>query len=445
MKMIFGIGLAAFLFANNLPGEARATVNLSIDLDKPLVSCGVRDRVIMKIAFETPEVPGGFSRPPLNLGLVLDRSGSMGGQKIEDAKRAAIEAVRRLGRSDIFSLTVFDSEPQVLIPAHRLVDPAATIRLIEGIQAGGSTALYGGLTFGSAEIRKYGGSGYTPRIILLSDGLANVGPQAPDDLARLGRALAGEGMTITTVGLGLDYNEDLMTRLAGASDGNSYFARTSSELPKIFAEELGDATALVARNLRVRIEFPPDVVPCAVLGREGSIRGQTVEVELQNLYSNGSKYVLVEAEVPPRNAGTVLPLAEVTLRYDDLIANRSAIGAKTVTLCYSGDREAVERSLNQDVLKESTLTRVSIEKTKAISLSDAGDYQGAAAAMAKNQMLCEEAARRCGDDADLRREAANCETMSVDIHREQGLSNYGRKRTMNEIFIRSNQQRYESR
>lgn len=445
MKMFIWAGLAAFLFANCAPGNSRAAVNLSIDLDKPLVSCGVQDRVVMKILFETPDVPSGFRRPPLNLGLVLDKSGSMGGQKIEDAKKAALEVVSRLGRSDIFSLTVFDSEPRVLIPAHPLTDPAAAIRLIEGIEAGGSTALYGGLTFGAAEIRKYGGSGYTPRIVLLSDGLANVGPQAPDDLARLGRALAGEGMTITTVGLGLDYNEDLMTKLAGHSDGNSYFARYSSELPRIFAEELGDAAALVARNLRIRIEFPPDVVPCAVLGREGSIRGQTVEVELKNLYSSGSKYVLVEAEVPSRSAGTRLPLAEVTLNYDDLITNRPARSAKTVTLCYSGDREAVERSLNREVLKERTLTRVSIEKTKAIALSDMGDYKGAAASMAKNQMLCEETARQCGNDEDLRREAANCGTMSVDIRSDQGLSNYGRKRTMNEIFIQSNQQRYESR
>src|SRR5205085_8842601 len=116
------------------------------------------------------------------------------------------------------------------------------------IEAGGNTALHGGVSRGAAEIRRHLDDGhYVNRIILLSDGLANVGPSTPEELGRLGTSLMKEGISVTTIGLGLGFNEDLMTRLAQRSDGNTYFVESSADLPRIFAAELGDVLNVVAR------------------------------------------------------------------------------------------------------------------------------------------------------------------------------------------------------
>ena len=445
MKLFIGLTLTVLTAVICFPGSGRSAVDFSIEMDKPVVYFAGGDRVTLKIALDADEAPSGVLRPPLNLALVLDKSGSMGGRKILDARQAAIEVVKRLSPRDTFSLVVFDTEPRVLIPAHRLIDPAAAISIIRGIGSGGSTALYGGLNLGASEIRKGEGGGAIPRIVLLSDGLANVGPRSAADLSRLGRALAGEGITVTTVGLGLDYNEDLMTALASASDGNCYFARESRELPRIFAEELGDATTLAARDLTVRIEFPENVTPISILGRTGRVEGQAVEVKLNNLYSSGEKYVLVEAEVAAGKPGRKISLARVNLDYDDLYAGGRRQGAKSVSIRYSDKPEEVEANLNSKVIKVTTLTKVSEAKEKAVELADRGDYRAAAAVMAANQSRIEDAVTVCGAAPELVAEEERCREYKVTIESDKGLCRHSRKRIMNEAYIQLNQQRYESR
>ncbi len=445
MKSVSIFCLAIVFLLLVLPGATPGSVGLTVELDKPVVYCRSRETVILKILFEADKVPDCVRRLPLNVSLILDKSGSMSGRKIEDAKEAALEVVRRLRPNDTFSLVVFDDEPRILIPAGPLGNGKKAIRAINCIYADGSTALYGGLTFGAAELRKSECDRTAPRIIILSDGIANVGPSSTSDLAALGRSLAREGITVTTVGLGLDYNEDLMTALAANGGGNNYFARNSCELVRIFAEEIGDAAALAARDLTVRVIFPEGVVPRAVLGRAGRISGRIAEIELKNLYSTGSKYVLVEAEVPEAAAGTVMPLAEIRLSYDDILTAQKASSARSVSISYTGNPDEVERNLNREVVKATTLTRVAIEKEKAIELADQGDYAGAARVMAANQVELKEAAAVCGDDEEMKNEAENCERFSSSISADKGLSKYSRKRIMNEIYIQENQQRYESR
>src|SRR5690606_15512664 len=130
---------------------------------------------------------------------------------------------------------------------------------IRAITPRGMTALYGGVNQGAAEIRKHLDGTFVHRVLLLSDGIANVGPSAPADLERLGQALARENIAVTTIGVGLDYNEDLMTRLARASDGNTYFVEASQDLPRILAAELGDVLNVFARQVVIRIQFSDGV------------------------------------------------------------------------------------------------------------------------------------------------------------------------------------------
>ena len=238
--------------AESLDGSVR----LRIDLDRSVLPSESPDRAIIKICLDGLRRPR-RERPPVNLALVLDRSGSMSGEKLDKAKEAALEVLRHLSSDDIFSLVAYESGVQTLIEAQPVGNGRAIEHAIRSIEAGGSTALFAGVSQGASEVREYlEGGHYVNRIILLSDGLANVGPSSPEELGRLGGALVKEGISVTTVGLGLGYNEDLMTRLAQRSDGNTYFVESSADLPRIFAAELGDVLDVVARRVVVEIEFP---------------------------------------------------------------------------------------------------------------------------------------------------------------------------------------------
>ena len=231
-----------------------ASLRLRIDLDRTVLPADAPDRAIIKICLDGLRLPRHELRPPVNLALVIDRSGSMGGEKIDKAKEAAREVLRHLSSDDIFSLVTFSSDVRTLIPARPVGDGSDIERAIESIEAGGNTAIFAGVSQGASELRKYSESNDgVNRVVLLSDGLANVGPSSPEELGRLGAALMKEGISVTTVGLGLGYNEDLMTRLAQRSDGNTYFVEASGDLPRIFAAELGDVLNVIARRVVVEI------------------------------------------------------------------------------------------------------------------------------------------------------------------------------------------------
>src|SRR3954452_13193390 len=209
-------------------------------------------------------------RAPMNLCVVLDRSGSMEGPKIEKARQAAAMAVDKLGDDDIFSLVTYDSETDLLIPPERVggTDHREDLKeRIHRIQPGRSTALHAGVLLGAKQVRRFCEKERVNRIILLSDGLANVGPSSPSDLARLGRELRGDGIAVSTVGLGDDYNEDLMTALAESSNANYYYVKDAEKLPGIFAQELGSARSVVARGVTIRITAPDGVRLKEIIGR----------------------------------------------------------------------------------------------------------------------------------------------------------------------------------
>ena len=175
---VLGAGLLAGLAC--LP--ARAGVGCRAELDRGVLPAGREETAVIKITMEPGHSRHSRRRPPVNLAIVLDRSGSMSGEKLEKAKEAAIEALRRLDGDDLFSLVMYDHNVETVVPAQSARNSEWIECRIRDIRAGGNTALFGGVSQGAAEVRKHLGDDYVQRIILLSDGLANVGPSSPDDL-----------------------------------------------------------------------------------------------------------------------------------------------------------------------------------------------------------------------------------------------------------------------
>lgn len=357
-------------------------VRLRIDVDRTVLPAESTERAIVKIGLDCVRLPRRDLRPPVNLALVIDRSGSMAGDKIAKAREAALEAVRRLAPDDIVALVVYDTTVQTLVPAQRVGDGRRLEQAICGIEVAGNTALYGGVTRGAAEVRRnLEDRRFVNRVILLSDGLANVGPSSPEELGRLGASLMKEGISVTTIGLGLGFNEDLMTRLAQRSDGNTYFVEDSRDLPRIFASELGDVLNVVARHVVIDIEFPAGVRPLNFVGRDGTIRGQRAELTLNQLYGGQEKFALVEVEVSPSKSGAELEIARARVSYDDAINQRAATATARRNVQFSTSRATVVASADHKVQAAYAVNALAVAKDEAVALVDANRREAAAAVL----------------------------------------------------------------
>jgi Ca-activated chloride channel family protein len=359
--------------------ETSQPVRVTVDLDRTVLPADEANRSIVKIGLDCVRLPSRESRPPVNLALVIDRSGSMSGDKIARAREAALELVGRLGPDDIVSLVAYENSVEVLVPAQRLRDAHGLEAAIRGLEAGGGTALHGGVVRGAAEVRRHLGEGrHVPRVILLSDGQANVGPSSPDELGRLGASLVKEGISVTTIGLGLGFNEDLMTRLAERSDGNTYFVENSDELPRIFAAELGDVLNVVARRVVIEITFPEGVRPLHFVGRDGTINGQKAELSLNQLYGGQQKYALVEVEIVPSAVGVEREIAQAKVRYEDAANQRTATASARRSVKFSRESRVIVASANHQVQADYASNAMAVAKDKAVELADAGRLDEAA-------------------------------------------------------------------
>lgn len=371
------LSVATSLFAK--PSSAQP-VQLTVSVDRHVLPADSTERAVVKIAFDCLRLPHRGVRPPVNLALVIDRSGSMSGDKIDRAREAAIELVGRLGPDDIISIIAYDTTVETLVPAQRVGQARGLEAAIRSLSAQGNTALHGGVVRGAAELRYHSEDRrFISRIILLSDGQANVGPSSPEELGRLGYSLMREGISVTTIGLGLGYNEDLMTRLAQRSDGNTYFVENSRDLPGIFNRELGDVLDVIARRVVVEIDFPEGVRPVKFVGREGTLRGQTAELSLNQLYGGQEKFALIEVEVAPAKAGTERAIATARVRYENaLTQNPETISAQR-TVSFSASQQAVISSADHKVQADYASNLLAMAKDEAIALVDRGQRVEAAA------------------------------------------------------------------
>jgi Ca-activated chloride channel family protein len=257
-------------------GARAGQVELKVAVSHPVLLAGQKQTAYLKVGLTGVPLAVAEKRAPVNVALVLDRSGSMSGDKIRRAKEAAILAIHQLGPDDIVSVVAYNHGVTVLVPATKVSDRHVIYSAIDRLHADGTTALFAGVSKGAHEVRKFLSEDRVNRVILLSDGLANVGPSSPQALAALGASLIKEGISVTTIGLGLGYNEDLMFQLAHASEGNHVFVESSAHLARIFTREFGDLLSVVANEVEVEITCAEGIRPVRVLGRAADISGQRV-------------------------------------------------------------------------------------------------------------------------------------------------------------------------
>src|SRR5664279_5439681 len=371
-KTIFAFGLVTGLAANLFAGE---TLRLKLEPDRGFLLSGSPQEVVVKIDLTAAGHKQKLKRTPLNLAVVLDRSGSMTGAKIEKARQAAMGLVDQLAPGDIFSLIAYSDRAEVLVPAQELEDKEAVKSQISHIRPDGSTALYAGVDLGATQIQRRLSSRRINRVILLSDGLANVGPSSTQDLRQLGRALSERGISVSTIGVGDDYNENLMAGLAEASDANYYYVKDTERLPEIFAKELSELVTVAAREVRIEIVCPKGVKPIDFIGRTEVFSGQHASVQLSQLAIEQNRFLFLRCLVNEPQP----EIAAVTVRYtDELNGGTEQVLSERVRVRFTEDETVAAKSERAEIVAQKELLLTAVAKDAALADADAGHYKQAA-------------------------------------------------------------------
>ncbi|MDB4673360.1 VWA domain-containing protein [Verrucomicrobiales bacterium] len=363
--------LAASTFACG-PYEITKPISVAVAPDQGAVVTGSTTEVVLKIQVNGHEIASKKNRLPLNIAVVLDRSGSMSGTKLEQAKQAASHLVRQLGAADRFSLVTYDTEVNILIPPAPVLEPAPLLTRISGIQTGGSTALYAGVAEGAAQLKTFLSAERVNRVILLSDGIANVGPSSPAEISALGRSLASSGIPVTTVGLGADYQEDVLSSLAEASDANYYYVADIEKLPEVFGKEFDELQSIVARDVKIQINCGEGVTPIGFAGRDAG----TSTVTFGSLSANQQRDIYFRCKVAANQSIDLQDIATISTTYtgiDGVAANASTPARLEIV---ATSKEAESRQ-NAGVRADYEILTSNFGKREAIAAADAGQHKEA--------------------------------------------------------------------
>jgi len=293
------------------------SVKFSGTLDRTAVLRGTDGLTRMELVITGEEQPMEQpARAPTDLLVILDRSGSMAGEKLAQARAAIRELVAQLGPQDRFGLVTYSNDATLVIPL-TTADAAARDRWIAAvgaIEADGGTNMSSGLDLGLDTIEHARGTGHVPRAILLSDGLANQGDASHDGLMRRAARAAHDEYMLTTVGVGTDFNEYLMTALADAGTGNYYYLKAGDDLASVFAREFGAARATVASGLAVRIEPADGVRVLDAAGYPLERAANAVVFRPGALFAGQARRIWVTLAVPA-DAARDVELGRFTLSY----------------------------------------------------------------------------------------------------------------------------------
>jgi Ca-activated chloride channel family protein len=310
---------------------------------------------------------------PANFGLVLDRSGSMDGEKMDNLKEAVGYVVDHLNDNDMVSVTIFDDQVETLITNQPAKNREAIKSKIAGVIPRGGTQISDGLKAGLTEVKKGYSKDRVNRILLLTDG------QTWDDeeaCLKLADEAGKQGIAITSIGIGEEWNEKLLLQIAERSHGNSHWIQNPISILDAFRQEVEGMQAVAASNLKVTVRMSPGVKPVKVYATvpmisdisKKAVNGANVTADLGSLDGKRGQAMLVEARVPAQKAGK-FRIGQVDVTYDipsQGVTGRSVKSDLEVT--FVNDAAAAQR-VNAEVMN--LVEKVSAFKLQTVALTEA--------------------------------------------------------------------------
>lgn len=303
-------------------------------------------------------------RLPINLALVIDRSGSMEGEPLDYVKRACGYVVDLLDQNDVLSIITFEEQVDVIMPARRVVNKTLLKEHINRIEPGNTTNLYDGIVVGGNQVASAATPGYVNRVLLLTDGDPTAGIKDFGSIVGQVAEQKSRGITVTALGFGPEYNEELMAGIARQSGGNYYYISRPDLIPEVFRRELESLMTITARDMKLRLNLSKWVQLRQIYGRQPSFSGRFAEVPLVDMERGSAMSVLCELEFAPRPAG-VYRVAKAELFYDDATSGRTETISTDIEFEFTPDRALVQANVNPIIRQEIEVALASrnLEKT----------------------------------------------------------------------------------
>jgi Ca-activated chloride channel homolog len=347
---------------------------------------------------------------PLDVAFVLDRSGSMQGDKLDLAKEGVDLAVERLRDADRAALVVYDDEVDTVQPlAAATPRLKATLRLaLHGVDSGGSTYLSGGWIAGCHQLAEAtpvtNGDAVTTRIrrvVLLTDGLANVGILDPGVLARHAGELRRRGIATTTVGVGQDFDEGLLSAMAEAGGGNFQYVTDPKELRTFFAHELQELFSVAATGLTISLALPQGLDAELISAFPVETRGNALEVAIGDLPAGDEIDLVFIVRAGCGNAAELLPVGVTACWTDPRADARREINATLEPLRRAEGEEVTASTPDDFVVERAARQRAAAERRAGLELDRAGRFAESRARMLQSRDYLVAAPMTAAVQADL--------------------------------------------
>lgn len=346
---------------------------VEFQLERARLEAGREQTVDVLIRITPPEVDAGIGRrPKLNLSIVLDRSGSMEGEKIERAREAAMYCIDQLLATDRLSLVVFDNEIEVLIPSQLAENKSDLKERISRIQARNSTALHEAWVRGGMQVSEHLTDGAVNRVLLITDGLANVGVTNTDEIVTQAVGLFQRGVSTSTIGIGGDFNEDLLMPMAQSAGGNAWHVERADDMQRIFSVELEGLIAQVAHSVTLGL-VPSDGVRLSDMLNDFEM-GETGRYKLPNLLAGSSVDVVAQLRVPGQGAGTKRHLLDLRLGYTPQEARSAEVVKHQLEVEFDESEVVKNLPVNNEVPKAVRLLMNARARREAMMHMDRGDF-----------------------------------------------------------------------
>jgi len=384
-----------------VPSSKPGSLSLTGKLSHPYVVPGTSD-VFATLEVSAVDVPGA-RRAPVNMALVIDRSGSMSGPKLQNAKRAAKELLDRLDARDSLAIVHYGSDVKGL-PSRKVTEENREVirRYIERLYDDGGTNIGAGLVTGEQFIEKgrLECEGCIDRLVLLSDGQPTEGMQSVKGLTNLAARMHGRGISVTALGIGYDFNEDLMTQVAMVGGGSYGYLKDAAALATIIQRDLQQAGTLVARDVRLAVRVPAGVAVRDVLGRQFSRSGDVVTVLLPDFSARQVEKLVVQLSASaPSNDGAAVDVADFSLDYQDVLKGDAADSKLKLAAMVTVDRTLADARRDRDAVVVATRARAAVNYKKMADAVAGGRYEEAKRAARDNEVLFFEAGEVAGETA----------------------------------------------
>ncbi len=357
--------------------SAAGVLKLDAGISHGYLASGSQQDVYAAIDISAKKIEGA-TRPPLNLAVVIDRSGSMRGTKLDYAKRAAMRLVDKLTPDDRLAVVSYATGVSINMTSRKATGAAkASMRAaIQAIEAGGGTNIYDGYARGVQQVRRFKTDETINRVVLLSDGKATVGDTNPYDLQNMARRYLRQGVSLTTMGMGLDYNEDLLSAMADQGSGNYYFIDKPTSVVSIFQSEFQGLAATVARNTSLVISLADGVEIEELYGFSHDSTNNQVLVSLAEFQSGENKNILLKLRANAGAAGK-RPIMKVDLSYQDVASDSAKNEHVRLASVSTNDIQKTTTEVNVDVISRVQQVEVAQSLKDAMAAYEKGDAQQA--------------------------------------------------------------------